>query len=143
MLLASGYLKVEKKKMNLDSVYATYELSLTNLEVKVMFENMINDWFEPSGDAADEFSKALLADDIKAMNYFMNRIVLTTFSYFDVGKNPSEYAEPEKFYHSFVLGMMVGQRKNYMIRSNRESGFGRYDIMMIPTKDIKKINILQ
>ena len=61
---------------------------------------------------------------------------MATFSYFDVGNKPSEYIEPERFYHGFVLGIMVGERENYIIKSNRESGFGRYDIMMVP-KDIK------
>lgn len=101
-----------------------------------MFQNMIIDWFETSGDAADEFTKSLIEGNVKAMNYFMNKIALTTFSYFDTGNKPSEYDEPEKFYHGFVLGLMVGQRENYVIKSNRESGFGRYDIMMIP-KNIK------
>lgn len=136
LLLASGYLKAEKIRVEDAMEYASYELKITNLEVKVMFQNMITDWFEPAGDAADEFTKSLIAGDIKAMNYFMNKIALTTFSYFDVGNKPSEYEEPEKFYHGFVLGLMVGQRKNYIIKSNRESGFGRYDIMMLP-KDVK------
>ena len=66
------------------------------------------------------------------MNYYMNKIALATFSYFDVGNKPSEYIEPERFYHGFVLGLMVGQREDYAIKSNRESGFGRYDIIMLP-----------
>lgn len=136
LLLASGYLKAEKKEIESTTAHVVYKLKITNLEVKVMFQNMITDWFEPSGDAADEFTKSLIDGDIKAMNYFMNKIALTTFSYFDTGNKPSEYDEPEKFYHGFVLGLMVGQRKNYVVKSNRESGFGRYDIMMIP-KDIK------
>ena len=136
LLLASGYLKAEKKEIESTTAHVVYKLKITNLEVKVMFQNMITDWFEPSGDAADEFTKSLIDGDIKAMNYFMNKIALTTFSYFDTANKPSEYDEPEKFYHGFVLGLMVGQRKNYVVKSNRESGFGRYDIMMIP-KDIK------
>ena len=70
--------------------------------------------------------------DLEAMNYYMNKISLTTFSYFDVGKEDSESTEPERFYHGFVLGLMAEQAESYEIRSNRESGFGRYDIMMIP-----------
>ena len=136
LLLASGYLKAEKIKIENTAVNSTYKLKITNLEVKVMFQNMIIDWFETSGDAADEFTKSLIEGNVKAMNYFMNKIALTTFSYFDTGNKPSEYDEPEKFYHGFVLGLMVGQRENYVIKSNRESGFGRYDIMMIP-KNIK------
>ena len=134
LFLASGYLKVE----NADDceISGKYELSLTNLEVRIMFQKLISGWFKTIRNTSDEFVIALIKGDIKAMNYFMNKIALATFSYFDVGNKPSEYIEPERFYHGFVLGIMVGQRENYIIKSNRESGFGRYDIMMVP-KDIK------
>ena len=133
-LFASGYLKVE----NADNceISGKYELSLTNLEVRIMFQKLISGWFKTIRNTSDEFVIALIKGDIKAMNYFMNKIALATFSYFDVGNKPSEYIEPERFYHGFVLGIMVGERENYIIKSNRESGFGRYDIMMVP-KDIK------
>ena len=134
LFLASGYLKVE----NADNceISGKYELSLTNLEVRIMFQKLISGWFKTIRNTSDEFVIALIKGDIKAMNYFMNKIALETFSYFDVGNKPSEYIEPERFYHGFVLGIMVGERENYIIKSNRESGFGRYDIMMVP-KDIK------
>ena len=134
LFLASGYLKVE----NADNceISGKYELSLTNLEVRIMFQKLISGWFKTIRNTSDEFVIALIKGDIKAMNYFMNKIALATFSYFDVGNKPSEYIEPERFYHGFVLGLMVGERENYIIKSNRESGFGRYDIMMVP-KDIK------
>ena len=134
LFLASGYLKVE----NADNceISGKYELSLTNLEVRIMFQKLISGWFKTIRNTSDEFVIALIKGDIKAMNYFMNKIALATFSYFDVGNKPSEYIEPERFYNGFVLGIMVGERENYIIKSNRESGFGRYDIMMVP-KDIK------
>lgn len=134
LFLASGYLKVE----NADNceISGKYELSLTNLEVRIMFQKLISGWFKTIRNTSDEFVIALIKGDIKAMNYFMNKIALATFSYFDVGNKPSEYIEPERFYHGFVLGIMVGERENYIIKSNRENGFGRYDIMMVP-KDIK------
>ena len=134
LFLASGYLKVE----NADNceISGKYELSLTNLEVRIMFQKLISGWFKTIRNTSDEFVIALIKGDIKAMNYFMNKIALATFSYFDVGNKPSEYIEPERFYHGFVLGIMVGERENYIIKSNRESGFGRYDIMMV-SKDIK------
>lgn len=134
LLLASGYLKVENSETC--DISGKYELRFTNLEVSVMFQKLIRDWFETTGATSNEFVKALLTDDIKAMNHYMNKIALATFSYFDVGNKPSEYVEPERFYHGFVLGLMVGEREQYIIKSNRESGFGRYDIMMIP-KDKK------
>ena len=132
LLLASGYLKVDSMEICVSTGEQKYELSLTNLEVRVMFQKLIKGWFGRTNGASDEFVDALLNGDIKAMNYYMNKIALTTFSYFDVGNKPSEYIEPERFYHGFVLGLMVGQREDYVIKSNRESGFGRYDIIMLP-----------
>ena len=69
------------------------------------------------------------------MNYYMNQIIMTTFSYFDVGSGETGLEETERFYHGFVLGLMAEQAENYVLKSNRESGFGRYDVMMIPKKE--------
>ena len=77
------------------------------------------------------FIKALLLDDIDAMNEYMNRVSAYTFSSFDVDHKPSG-KEPERFYHGFVLGLMVDMDGRYVIKSNRESGFGRYDVMLKP-----------
>lgn len=60
---------------------------------------------------------------------------METFSYFDTGSNPSR-EEPERFYHGFVLGLLVTLRKKYVLTSNRESGFGCYDVMLEP-RDLK------
>ena len=136
LLLAAGYLKV--KQFN---AYETefgdwkeeYELELTNFEVKTMFQRMVRRWFGSVSSEYNDFIKALLADDIKAMNGYMNRVALATFSYFDTGKNPS-CEEPERFYHGFVLGLMVDLNDKYILTSNRESGFGRYDVMLEPRK---------
>jgi len=70
--------------------------------------------------------------DVKAMNNYMNRVALETFSFFDTGRSPSEYSEPERFYHGFVLGLIVDLRGRYQVTSNRESGFGRYDVILEP-----------
>ena len=69
------------------------------------------------------------------MNAYMNDVALKTFSYFDAGKSPSERSEPEKFYHGFVLGLMVDLENRYVLSSNRESGFGRYDVMLEPKNE--------
>lgn len=97
-----------------------------------MFKNMIRGWFAKSVSDYNDFIKALLLGDIEAMNEYMNRIACETFSFFDTGKRASGKAEPERFYHGFVLGLMVQLEDRYTITSNRESGFGRYDIMMEP-----------
>ena len=97
-----------------------------------MFEKMVRDWFSESEHSYNEFIRALLRGDLKAMNAYMNRVALATFSFFDTGKRPSEYAEPEWFYHGFVLGLIVDLADRYVVTSNRESGFGRYDVMLEP-----------
>ena len=74
----------------------------------------------------------MLSDDKKAMNYYMNKVALSTFSFFDTGKHASQNSEQERFYHGFVLGLIAELSDEYEIHSNRESGFGRYDVMMIP-----------
>ena len=138
LLLASGYLKVLSFESYRDIPEGTnpkYELALTNLEVRLMFGNMIRDWFAIAEADYNDFIKALLLGDIKAMNAYMNRVSLDVFSYFDTGKRPSG-EEPERFYHGFVLGLIVDLQGRYVITSNRESGFGRYDVVLEP-KDPK------
>ena len=130
LFLASGYLKAENHR--LERGKAEYDLALTNQEVHIMFEQMIGDWFAQSASDYNDFVKALLRGDKKSMNAYMNRVALSVFSYFDTGNKPSEQAEPERFYHGFVLGLMVDLEGRYRISSNRESGYGRYDVMLEP-----------
>ena len=135
LLVASGYLKIQDyEEYGKDEIIGEpkYELMLTNHEVEIMFKNMIRGWFAGDVSNYNAFIKALLLGDRKAMNYYMNKVALATFSYFDVGNRPSEYAEPERFYHGFVLGLLVELADRYAIMSNRESGFGRYDVMLEP-----------
>ena len=135
LLLASGYLKVVKYTMDPDIGWPEYELALTNKEVRLMFEGMIAGWFSRSVTAYNLFIKALMLDDIDAMNEYMNKVALQTFSFFDTGAASGELAEPERFYHGFVLGLMVDLKRRYAITSNRESGFGRYDIILEPLSE--------
>ncbi len=132
LLLASGYLKVTEAVFSEEEGRTYYDLTLTNREVRIMFENMIRGWFAENN-SYNAFIKALLLDDVKAMNLYMNRVALETFSYFDTGKAPS-LEEPERFYHGFVLGLMVELAGRYILISNRESGFGRYDVMLEPKR---------
>ena len=133
LLLASGYLKVAGTEFAERTGRTHYELELTNKEVRVMFEGMIRDWFAPQEDTYNDFIKALLLGDVDAMNAYMNRVTVATFSCFDTG-NGSSGEEPERFYHGFVLGLMVDLSDRYVLTSNRESGFGRYDVMLEPRK---------
>ena len=132
LLLASGYLKVLEVEFEDRTGRFYYSLALTNREVRIMFDGMIRDWFSANNDYYSDFVKALLLGDIDAMNLYMNRVALATFSSFDAGKKPSEEAEPEKFYHGFVLGLIADLADRYVITSNRESGFGRYDVQIEP-----------
>ncbi len=141
-LLAAGYLKVVQREFINESGHYQYRLSLTNWEVRSMFGNMILDWFEGADDYYNDFIKALLLGDVKAMNRYMNKVALTTFSYFDTGTRASE-AEPERFYHGFVLGLMVELADRYILTSNRESGFGRYDVVLEPRKQEDDAIILE
>ncbi len=136
LLLASGYLKVlSVGRVPEPECYGgrgRYELALTNREVRLMFSSMVGGWFRGRAeDDYNDFILALLSDDKERMNLYMNRVALETISYFDSGNQPSE-SEPERFYHGFVLGLIVELRDKYLIRSNRESGFGRYDVLLEP-----------
>ena len=134
LLLASGYLKVLSYESYLDipeGKRPRYELELTNLEVRVTFLNMVRDWFSPVETDYNDFIRAMLQDNLEEMNGYMNRVALNTFSYFDAGRSSSG-EESERFYHGFVLGLVVELRDRYYITSNRESGFGRYDVLFEP-----------
>lgn len=142
LLLASGYLKVVSFEIDPWVGIPNYELELTNMEVRLMFEGMINGWFKKFTPSYNHFVKAMLMDDLDAMNDYMNRMAVDTFSYFDTGVR-SEMSEPEKFYHGFVLGLMVDLAGRYTLTSNRESGFGRYDVMLEPRNEIDDAIIIE
>ena len=135
LLLASGYLKVEGIIREDTNDIPVYQLKLTNYEVKQMFSKMIKGWFQKDR-LLNKFVSAMFRGDVREMNLYMNDVALNTFSYFDTGKNASGRKEPERFYHGFVLGLIVDRAKDYIVKSNRESGYGRYDVVMEP-KDIK------
>ena len=135
LLLASGYLKVVSHQ-EYDEIpeeqAPEYELEITNREVRIMFRNMVSDWFAEAEDDYNDFIRALLKGDVESMNVYMNQVALATFSIFDTGRKPSEKKQPELFYHGFVLGLMVELRGKYLITSNQESGYGRYDVVLEP-----------
>lgn len=145
LMLASGYLKVSNSRTvetssEWDHVYG---VSITNFEVLIMLKKMVRSWFAPSSSNYNEFVKAMLVGDVKAMNVYINRIASAVFSYFDTGKKPSEAAEPERFYHGFVLGLIVDLEDRYQITSNRESGFGRYDVVIEPKEKADQAIIME
>ena len=143
LLVASGYLKILDYE-DIDKVERepNYELAITNKEVRLMFRGMISGWFAPAKPSYHGFIKSLLADDVKTMNKYMRNITLQTFSYFDTGKGVLG-DEPERFYHGFVLGLLVDMSEDYVVTSNRESGYGRYDVMLEPRDKNKNAYILE
>ena len=145
LLVASGYLKIldYDRMENLEpEEEPCYELAVTNREVQVMFAGMVKSWFKKDKQNYNEFIKAMLMQDVDAMNEYMNQMSLELFSSFDTGKRASKKAQPERFYHGFVLGLMVDFRKEYIVTSNRESGFGRYDVVMEPKNPEKNPAII-
>lgn len=145
LLLSSGYLKaisMESKEDKIGGGRPKYELALTNEEVRCMFEYLVHDWFEESDGNYNDFVEALLRGNLKEMNIYMNRVTLQTFSYFDTGKSPS-YEALERFYHGFVLGLIADLGSGYIITSNRESGFGRYDVVIEPKNKEENAMILE
>ncbi|MBR3607855.1 MAG: AAA family ATPase, partial [Lachnospiraceae bacterium] len=137
LLVAAGYLKIlsyEKAEVLNGEREPKYEVTLTNFEVKRMFSSMVRRWFYQAEAEYSDFLLALLQGDLDAMNEYMNRISIEMFSYFDTGKK-AYGSDPERFYHGFVLGLLVELKDRYIITSNRESGFGRYDLVMEPRKE--------
>lgn len=143
LLLATGYLRVVRLERAGRLLNKIYTLCLTNLEVESMFVKMIRGWFKNTSEVYNEFIRALLKDNVKKMNAFMNKVALDTFSFFDGGNKPSRESEPERFYHGFVLGMVVDLADKYRVKSNRESGYGRYDVIIEPLDKKEKAFIFE
>ena len=142
LLLASGYLKLIS--FDNDTTIGgrrNCELAITNQETMDMFYGMVHDWFSDM-ESYSEFVTALLENKVRRMNKFINQISLEVFSSFDSGTRPSG-KEPERFYHGFVLGLLVELRNSYSITSNRESGYGRYDVMLKPFDKLKNAYIIE
>ena len=142
LLVAGGYLKVDEVEYRGELLEPWYHLSITNLETRSMFSNMFKGWFKATSSNYNAFVTAMLKGSLREMNIYMNDVALSTFSSFDVGTHPSERSQPERFFHGFVLGLLVELRDIYEVKSNRESGFGRYDVMLIPKNDDRKYNAI-
>ncbi|MCQ2445032.1 MAG: ATP-binding protein, partial [Mailhella sp.] len=139
LLLASGYLKIISVEGGEGEEAGEYELALTNGEVRRTLAGLVEGWFRKNAAARGaygNFLQALMQGDVRYMNLFMNDVAYACFSSFDTGKHPGR-TEPERFYHGFVLGLLVDLRGRYIVTSNRESGFGRYDVMLEPRDPAK------
>ena len=145
LLLASGYLKVISFD-NLNEIGVSqakmYEVSLTNYEIKRMFYRMVQGWFKKAKRYYNNFVSALLRDDLEEMNIYMNEVAMSVFSYFDTGSSRAQ-EKTERFYHGFVLGLLVELQEEYIMTSNRESGYGRYDVILEPKNSDKDAYIME
>ncbi|WP_036608217.1 AAA family ATPase [Oribacterium sp. P6A1] len=130
LLFSAGYLK--PVSIDGEGNMAVYSLKLTNHEVKDSFSLLVERWFENAGENYSYFVKALLEGNIDDMTDTLSEICESMISTFD----GSGKAAPENFYHGLVIGLLVELRDRYEIKSNRESGLGRYDVMLRP-KDKK------
>ncbi len=122
LLIGTGYLKVTNQ---IDYRYAS--VAIPNYEIKSLFEDIIDSWFGGyvSGQNLNTLLNSLVKLDYESFIGYFKQITLEMFSSWDVGINTSE-----NFYHAFVLGLMVGLKDKYYITSNRESGYGRYDVLL-------------
>ena len=126
LMLQTGYLKVIET-VSLEE--RLYKVALPNNEIKDLFRGMVREWFSHQVEGED--LRSILNDlvNLKLEDFErkLKKLVIEMFSYFDVGENTAE-----SFYHAFILGMLVGLKDSYYVKSNRESGYGRYDIMLEP-----------
>lgn len=124
LLLGTGYLKVTEYKGE-----GMYQVKLPNYEIKELFQSIIRDWFlnKVPGNTLKEILADLVNLKLDIFEQKFERLVKEMFSYMDVGEDTAE-----NFYHAFILGMLVGLKDSYYVNSNRESGLGRYDIMLEP-----------
>jgi len=131
LLLACGYLKASEYHLN-EKGRKEYVLEIVNFEVYTMFEDMFRNWFASCITAYNDFVRALLSNDVQMMTAYISRVTASVISHFDSGRKPSGKTEPERFFHGLVLGLMADLNDKYMITSNRESGLGRYDVLLEP-----------
>ena len=126
LMLGTGYLKVTEVVNLAEHIY---KVKLPNYEIKLLFQQIINDWFRNKviGNDLKSILKDLVTLNLDEFERKFRVLVKEMFSYMDVGENTAE-----NFYHAFVLGMLVGLKDTYYVNSNRESGYGRYDIMLEP-----------
>ena len=130
LLLAAGYVTSPGPVPEFVATTPRH-LRLTNKEVRVCFDRMAEGWFGEAEADLDDFAGALLQGDALGATRALSDVALYCMSSFDGARRPAE-REPERFYHGLVLGLLASLRGRYSVESNRESGFGRYDVALVP-----------
>jgi len=135
-LLFSGYLKALTRELIRGEFVCS--LAIPNYEVELLYHKIILSWFvnQSGRNKLQSLLNSLISGEIKTFAVLFKDYVMASLSYFDTGRQ-----EPEQFYHAFVLGILVGLRPEYEVKSNRESGYGRYDVMIIP-RDLNQAGII-
>jgi hypothetical protein len=136
-LLMGGYLKPTAKRMDPATDKMYYSLAIPNREVRTIYSSIIERYFTTKieNKKLEIMLKALLEGDIDVFEELFSEYVMKAMSFFDTA------VEPEKVYHAFVMGLLLWLSPDYQIKSNRESGYGRYDIMIIP-RDTNKLGFI-
>ncbi|MCQ2510562.1 MAG: ATP-binding protein [Lachnospiraceae bacterium] len=129
LLLSTGYIKADHVVKGM--MYTECDISITNKETEGMFEKQIMRMFDHGRNEYNQFVDSLLKHDLDSLKDAIEELTFSSVSYFDTGKTPSKKI-PENFYHGLVLGLLVSLKDRYRVVSNRESGYGRYDISVIP-----------
>lgn len=130
-LIIGGYLKATNISVIEDDYRNDYTLTCTNKETRFLLSKLVEDWFRPCRDSYNNFLKALLANEVKYMNMYFQQIAVETFDSF-INFQRSARKEAEQFYYAFALALSINLLDRYVLTSNRESGYGRYDIMLEP-----------
>ena len=126
----SGYLKIIKQYQIDDKLYGDFQI--VNRELKSIFKDSVDYWFNKSQTKGkfDVILENLVKNNLIDFSKYFREFIEKVTSYYDFADK-----EPERVYHALVLGMMVNLQSKYRITSNRESGFGRYDIMLHPLQE--------
>ena len=131
LLYTSGYLTATGEK---GTEYNERYVCIPNREVREFFEDIVLKWFggEGESDFFQDFLDALLDGDNEGVQSVLSRIVKEAFSFQDGTKK-----QQESFYHGILLGITLSLKKRYLVKSNRESGYGLFDIALFP-KDLER-----
>ena len=137
LMIQTGYLKITKV---VDLALHIYKVKIPNYEINILFQQIIHEWFRNKvpGNDLRTILKDLVTLNFENFEYKFKKLVKEMFSFMDVGENTAE-----NFYHAFVLGMLVGLKDTYYVNSNRESGLGRYDIMLEPKNKTENSFIME
>ena len=138
LLYFSGYLRCEEKENIKGTIKC--KLVIPNIEIEYIFENIISNWVEKGfqNDKLKQMYKALIDGNLEEFELILNDFVITTLSYFD-----AKGEEPEAVYLGFIAGMLVGLGSEYSVKTNRESGYGRYDVLVRPEDKNKQAIIME